>query len=302
MAKKSGLGRGVDTLFDVEDLDSSVFDSVLDDEKIEQTDNDKIAYDEIKMLKISDITPNRNQPRKDFDEASLKELADSIVEHGVISPIIVSPIETGGYQIIAGERRWRASQQAGLKEIPVILKNMDKEHSMLAALIENVQREDLSALEEAYGYKALIDEFDFTQEQVAKKVGKARATVTNALRLLKLPKLVQDYLKNGDISAGHAKVISSLSNESDMLLACDKIISRDLSVREAEDLVKSISTKKSVSEKSEAKIKIFSEACLSLEKELNRKVKISGNKKKGSLIIEFYGEDDLMQLIEKIER
>ncbi|MBO4733330.1 MAG: ParB/RepB/Spo0J family partition protein, partial [Clostridia bacterium] len=186
-AQKKGLGRGLEGLFD-------------------ENANEKASAVEIRL---SEIEPNRNQPRKDFDEQALSELAESIAEHGLIQPIVVRPTAAGAYQIVAGERRWRACRMAGLDFVPVIVKELDDKAYYETALIENLQREDLNPLEEARGYKTLIDNHGLTQEQVAKSVGKARATVTNALRLLNLTKKEQEALAAGKITAGHARALLS---------------------------------------------------------------------------------------------
>lgn len=197
MSKKfGGLGKGLDTIFaenETEDSNSSV------------------------MLKISEIEPNRSQPRKDFDENSLSDLAQSISQHGLLQPLLVRPLPIGGYQIVAGERRYRACRMAGLTEVPVTIRELSDTETMELALIENLQREDLSPIEEALGYKALIDEHGFSQEEVATSVGKSRPAIANSLRILKLPDSVLEYVKQDKISAGHARALLMLDNEEDML-------------------------------------------------------------------------------------
>ncbi|MEE1105802.1 MAG: ParB/RepB/Spo0J family partition protein, partial [Ruminococcus sp.] len=175
-------------------------------------------------LKISEIEPNRSQPRKDFDEEALGELADSISKHGLLQPILVRPLPLGGYEIVAGERRYRASRMAGLTEVPVVIRELTESETMELALIENLQREDLSPLEEAQGYDVLISDHGFTQEEVAKSVGKSRPAVANALRLLKLPESIAAYLKEDKISAGHARALLTLPNEEIMQEVCNQII------------------------------------------------------------------------------
>ena len=192
MAKKlGGLGKGLNAIF---------------------IENDSETEGGTVTLKISEIEPNRTQPRKEFDEQALSELAESISQHGLLQPLLVRPLTLGGYQIVAGERRYRASRMAGLTEVPVIIKELTDTETMEIALIENLQREDLSPVEEALGYKALIDEHGFSQEEVAKSVGKSRPAVANALRLLKLPDNTMEYLKVGKISAGHARAMLTLLN------------------------------------------------------------------------------------------
>lgn len=197
MSKKfGGLGKGLDTIFaenETEDSNSSV------------------------MLKISEIEPNRSQPRRDFDENSLSDLAQSISQHGLLQPLLVRPLPIGGYQIVAGERRYRACRMAGLTEVPVTIRELSDTETMELALIENLQREDLSPIEEALGYKALIDEHGFSQEEVATSVGKSRPAIANSLRILKLPDSVLEYVKQDKISAGHARALLMLDNEEDML-------------------------------------------------------------------------------------
>ena len=190
-AKKGGLGRGLDSLFDENASDSTG----------------------AVIININDIEPNRGQPRKDFDETALSELADSIVQHGLIQPIVVKPTIDGTYSIIAGERRWRASRMAGLSEVPVIIKDADEQTLMELALIENLQREDLNAVEEALGYRSLIEGYGLTQDEVAKKMGKSRSAVTNALRLLNLSEAELEALRRGTISAGHARALLSCEDE-----------------------------------------------------------------------------------------
>lgn len=208
--KKGGLGRGLDSLFSENATDS----------------------DGAVKLNINDIEPNRDQPRKDFDEQSISELADSIARHGLIQPIVVKPNANGRYSIIAGERRWRASRIAGLSEVPVIIKDADEQTLMELALIENLQREDLNAVEEALGYRSLIDGYGLTQEEVAKRMGKSRSAVTNALRLLALNSTELEALRRGSITAGHARALLSCDDEntrSKMLLAAaDGASVRDL--------------------------------------------------------------------------
>ncbi len=214
MAKKlGGLGKGLNAIF---------------------IENDSETEGGTVTLKISEIEPNRTQPRKEFDEQALSELAESISQHGLLQPLLVRPLTLGGYQIVAGERRYRASRMAGLTEVPVIIKELTDTETMEIALIENLQREDLSPVEEALGYKALIDEHGFSQEEVAKSVGKSRPAVANALRLLKLPDNIMEYLKDGKISAGHARALLTFENEELMTELADEIVAKDLSVRQVE--------------------------------------------------------------------
>lgn len=276
--KKSGLGKGLDSLFY--------------DNSIESTSTDT------NMLKIMEIEPNRDQPRKDFDENALSELADSISQHGILQPIVVRPLSNGAYQIVAGERRWRAARIAGLSEVPVIIKELTDEDVIEIAMIENLQREDLNPLEEALGYRYMMDELSLTQEQVSDKVGKSRPVIANALRLLKLPEEVQEMVKNNIISSGHARALLGFKNESDMIVAANMIVKEDLSVRDVEKLVK-LSVKEPKEPKpAEKKDKYFSEVELALKENLGRKIKIKENSKKesGVLEIEFFNKEDLLSI------
>ena len=279
-AKKSGLGRGLDSLFSEN-----------------ATDNEGAV-----TVNLNDIEPNRNQPRKDFDEGALAELADSISKHGLIQPIVVRPTMDGRYMIIAGERRWRACRMAGLQTVPVMIKDTDDKTLMELALIENLQREDLNAVEEALGYKALIEEFNLTQEEVANRMGKSRSAVTNALRLLSLTDAELEALRRGTISAGHARA----------LLSCDDVELRQkmliaaadgASVRELERMAASAKKSGGKTAKTEAKPKpnFYNEVELSLKNEMGRKVYIKPTGKgKGTLTIEFYSDEELSEFAKKL--
>lgn len=282
MSKKfGGLGKGLDTIFaenETEDSNSSV------------------------MLKISEIEPNRSQPRKDFDENSLSDLAQSISQHGLLQPLLVRPLPIGGYQIVAGERRYRACRMAGLTEVPVTIRELSDTETMELALIENLQREDLSPIEEALGYKALIDEHGFSQEEVATSVGKSRPAIANSLRILKLPDSVLEYVKQDKISAGHARALLMLDNEEDMLELAELIYKKDLSVRQAEKLAKK---KPEVEEDTQParKPSFYSMVELALNESLGRKIKVNKNKGKqgGVLQIEFYSDEELTELSNKLK-
>lgn len=282
MSKKfGGLGKGLDTIFaenETEESNSSV------------------------MLKISEIEPNRSQPRKDFDENSLSDLAQSISQHGLLQPLLVRPLPIGGYQIVAGERRYRACRMAGLTEVPVTIRELSDTETMELALIENLQREDLSPIEEALGYKALIDEHGFSQEEVATSVGKSRPAIANSLRILKLPDSVLEYVKQDKISAGHARALLMLDNEEDMLELAELIYKKDLSVRQAEKLAKK---KPEVEEDTqpERKPSFYSMVELALNESLGRKIKVNKNKGKqgGVLQIEFYSDEELTELSNKLK-
>lgn len=210
----------------------------------------------VSEIRISEIEPDKNQPRREFESEALEELAQSIKQHGVISPIVVTQIEGGRYRIIAGERRWRASKLAGLEKMPVIVKEYSPEQLAEISLVENLQREDLNPLEEAFGYKNLMDTFSLTQEQVAQKVSKSRSAVANALRLLNLPEQVLDFIKTGELSAGHARTLLALPTTDAMTEAANKIISDDLSVRQTEDLIKRMKTEKAPVKELDAEVKL----------------------------------------------
>ena len=273
--KKRGLGKGLGAIF-AENAADSTEGSV--------------------SVKISEIEPNRDQPRKEFDSEALSELADSISQHGVLQPLLLRPLLTGGYRIVAGERRWRAARMAGLTEVPAVVREMSDTEEMLFALIENLQREDLTPLEEARGYRTLIDAQDFTQEEVSQAVGKSRPAITNALRLLNLPEDIQQMLENGEITAGHARTLLSFKREEDMRLGA-KRAKEGASVRELEALAKRLNQQKDAPEQKPRKNQYFEEAQLAVGEYLNRKVKVAGTKKKGTLQIEFYGEEDLQNLL-----
>lgn len=281
--KKSGLGKGLDAIFAENDTETGLSSTI--------------------MLRLDEIEPNRAQPRKEFSEEALTELADSIAQHGIIQPLLVRPLMGGGYQIVAGERRWRASRRAGLSEIPVVVKELTDNQVMELALIENLQREDLTPIEEALGYQTLIDSYGFTQEAVAKSMGKSRPAITNSLRLLQLPHEVLEFLKNGVISAGHARALLALNDEKSMVRLAKKIEKDTLSVRELERLVKLAIKQKpeNIAIRTKSKMQYYQEVELALHDYLGRKVTVEGTKKRGVLQIEFYGEEDLAELIKTIQ-
>lgn len=278
--KKAGLGKGLDALF----LDNS-------------TDGDGD-----KLVNINEIEPNRDQPRKHFDEEALKELADSIAMHGVIQPLLVRPLSDGGYQLIAGERRWRASRMAGLSQVPVVVREMTDEEAMELALIENLQREDLNPIEEAEGFKLLMDTYSFTQEQAAEKVGKSRPAVANALRLLSLPEAVLDMVKQGIISSGHARTLIPLTDEKLIIKLAEEISQKELSVRETEKIVKTLLKPKNEIVKKKSKRDPYYDECeIAIREELGRKAKINVSRgNKGSIEIEFFSKEDLQSILEAL--
>ena len=280
--KKAGLGKGLDALF-------------IDNSTEENGD---------KLININDIEPNRDQPRKNFDEEALKELADSIALHGVIQPLLVRPLSDGGYQLIAGERRWRASRMAGLTQVPVVVREMTDEESMELALIENLQREDLNPIEEAEGFKLLMDTYSFTQEQAAEKVGKSRPAVANALRLLSLPETVLDMVKQGIISSGHARTLIPLTDEKLIIKLAEEISQKELSVRETERIVKTLLKPKNEIVKKKSKRDPYYDECeIAIREELGRKAKINVSRgNKGSIEIEFFSKEDLQSILEALSR
>lgn len=273
--KKRGLGKGLDAIF---------------------AENTAESTEGAVNVRIGEIEPNRDQPRKEFDSEALTELADSISQHGVLQPLLLRPMITGGYRIVAGERRWRAARMAGLTEVPAVIREMTDTEEMLFALIENLQREDLTPLEEARGYRTLIEAQDFTQEEVSQAVGKSRPAITNALRLLNLPEDIQKMLERGEITAGHARTLLSFKTEEGMRLGAKKA-KEGASVRELEALAKRLNEQKEALAKTPRKNQYFEEAQLAVGEYLNRKVKVAGTKKKGTLQIEFYGEEDLQNLL-----
>lgn len=282
MAKKlGGLGKGLNAIFmenDTEDKNSTV------------------------TLKIGEIEPNKEQPRHDFDEKALAELAESISKHGLLQPILVRPLIGGGYQIVAGERRFRACRMAGITEVPVIIRELSESETMEIALIENLQRENLSPIEEAQGYKVLMDEHQFSQEEVAQAVGKSRSAVANALRLLHLPEEIEKMVSAGSLSPGHARAVLSVEEEKEQLALAQEIVKKDLSVRQAEKLAKKRKTEKKAPAQ-KPKLSYYSEVELALTEYLGKKVTVEPLKGKtgGVLQIEFYSEDELKELANKLE-
>ena len=280
--KKGGLGRGFDSLF----LDNTAL----------ETGNSAIT------LNIDDIEPNRTQPRKAFDEGSLSELAESISQYGVLQPLLVRPRMDGSYQIVAGERRWRAAKMAGLKEVPVTVRDLSDDETAAIALIENLQREDLNPIEQAQGLYELIENFGLTQEEAAYRVGKSRPAVANALRLLKLPDDIRDTVAGGKISEGHARALFGFENEEDMRYAASLIIKDKATVRDIERMAKQKSAKKPRKTKKSGKRDVyFDEVELSLSETLGRRVKVhavpGGG---GKLEIEFFDKEDLKKIANEI--
>lgn len=259
-------------------------------------------YKTITSLPISKIEPRIEQPRDYFDEEALQTLADSISQHGIIQPITVRRLDTGYYQIIAGERRWRASRLAGLTEVPVRIIEADDRTTAELALVENLQREDLNPIEEAKGYKTLMDEYHLTQEETAKSVGKSRPAITNAIRLLNLCPDVLSLVENGDLSAGHARALLSVDDASMQLEAAKEIMSKSLSVRKAEQLTAKVMKRnedpsQTLNKTSSEDVDYADEVSKKLTKALGRKVTLSENRNSGRIVIDFYGADDRESLI-----
>lgn len=285
-AKKRGLGRGLDAIF---------------------AENSNLEGEGTVTVRIDEIEPNRDQPRKEFESGALAELAESIAQHGVLQPLLLRPMVSGGYRIVAGERRWRASRMAGLQEVPAVVREMTDGEEMLFALIENLQREDLSPLEEAKGYQQLIDIQGMTQEEAATAVGKSRPAVANALRLLNLPEDIQAMVERGELSAGHARTLLSFKSEEEMRLAAEKA-KAGASVRELETMAKKSAQEEKGSAAQPGEVlrstkpsQFYAETQLAVSDFLGRKVRVAGTKKKGTLQIEFYGEEDLQNLLKDLK-
>ena len=278
-AKKGGLGRGLDALF----ADNSI---------------EEIAPSSAVKLKIMDIEPNRDQPRKIFDEQALSELADSIAKHGVIQPLLVRPLPDGSYQLVAGERRWRASRMAGLTEVPVVIKELSDDEAMALALIENLQREDLNAVEEAQGIKALMDTLGLTQEETAERVGKSRPAIANALRLLKLPDSVLEMVSQGTLSAGHARALLAFEDDEELVEVAKLIIEKGLTVRDVERLAKQSAGKGEKKKAPSRRESYYDEVELALTDFLGRKIKVNtkNGAENGVLEIDFFDKEDLSRI------
>lgn len=293
-SKKKGLGKGLGALF-TEPAGNIV------------AEIDKIGKDAggtVTMIDIVDVEPNKNQPRKEFDKDRLEALSLSIKEHGVVSPILVTPTVSGTYRIVAGERRWRASKLAGLREIPCIIKDFEEQQVMEIALVENLQREDLNPIEEAEGYFRLMEAFSLTQEEIAKRVGKSRSAVANALRLNNLCDEVKKMVQAGELSQGHARALLSLDKERQIELA-GKIIGNELSVRRTEQLVQSAQDEKKSSPKKKMTPmtqKYYKELENVLSSRYGTKVKINEGTKKGKIEIEYYSKDDLERILFELKK
>lgn len=267
------------------------FNSIFDDNSFDEDDEG------VSTLKLTDIEPNKSQPRKNFDITALNTLADSIRQNGVIQPLLVRSMPDGTYQIVAGERRWRAAKMAGLTEVPVLVKELTDLQAQQIALIENLQRENLNPIEEANGYKELMDKFGMTQEEVARVVGKARSSIANSLRLLNLPPIIAEMVSNNELSTGHCKVLLGVSETKDMVELAHKAAGKDVSVREMERMVKALDKKEKPEKKKDT---FYTEAEISLAKALETNVSIVPGKKKSTIQIEFYTYEDLTDIVNRL--
>ena len=276
----NGLGAGLDTLFS--DNSSEV--------QIKQT------------LRTSEIEPNRNQPRKNFNSENISALAESIREHGMLQPILVRPIKMGGYQIVAGERRWRAAKMIGLEEVPVSILELSDTEVMQIAVIENLQREDLNPIEEALAYKDLTDNYGMTQEQISKLTGRSRPAISNSMRMLELPEIVRELVEKGSLSTGHAKVLLGVKDSAELESLAIKASDGGMTVRQLEKAVKEPEQKKSEKKVSSRRDSYFTEMEISLNENLGRRVKIDYKKNKGVLMLEFYNREDLAWLADRLAK
>ncbi len=283
MASNKGLGKGLGALLGESAMQSAPQQSPL-------------------LLPLQKIEPNRLQPRKNFDEEELSALADSIRQHGVIQPLTVRLLDSGYYQIIAGERRWRAARLAGLREVPVVVIEADDKKAMELALIENLQRSDLTPIEEARGYQQLIGEYGLTQEQVADRVSKSRPAVANAMRLLSLPDELLSLVEEGRLTAGHARALLSLKDTRQQLAVAQKVINLQLSVRQTEAMCKKLSKAVKAPEPKPVEVDYLAECEKTLSRRLGRGVKIVSGKRKGKIELEYYGQEDLQRLYEALAK
>ena len=281
MAANKGLGKGLGALLGESAMQPSTQQSPL-------------------LLPLQKIEPNRLQPRKSFNEEELAALADSIRQHGVIQPLTVRLLDTGYYQIIAGERRWRAARMAGLREVPVVIIEADDKKAMELALIENLQRADLTPIEEARGYQQLIGEYGLTQEQVADRVSKSRLAVANAMRLLSLPDELLSMVESGKLTAGHARALLSIKDERQQLAVAQKVVNLQLSVRQTEAMCKKLLKAAKAPEPKPVEVDYLAECEKTLTRCLGRGVKIVSGKRKGKIELEYYGQEDLQRLYEAL--
>ena len=304
MASKSkkGLGRGLGALFDdsKSEKSSEGFDFLSDLSDTEIADSDSI-----KMIKVRDIEPNKNQPRKTFDKEKLEILSSSIAAHGIVQPILVKPNINGTYMIVAGERRWRAAKLAKINEVPCVIRELDEPAVMEIALIENLQREDLNPIEEAEGYRRLMETCELTQEEVAEKVGRSRSAVANSLRLNNLSERVKQMVIDGKLSQGHARALLSITDDNEQFELAKFIIEKGLNVRQVEKLVSDTSENKKKPKTKQVTgmmKKYFSEVENDLGSRLGTKVKISEGANKGKIEIEYYSKDDLERILFELKK
>ncbi len=282
MARPKGLGKGLGTM--------------LGENTVAMEEAGPVT------MRLVDIVPNREQPRKTFDEDALAELSESIAKHGVLQPLLVRPLPDGTYQLVAGERRWRASRMAGLSEVPVVIKELTDVQTMEIALIENLQREDLNPIEEAEGLQALIDTCGMTQDEVAASVGRSRPAVTNALRLLRLPEEVRELTQEGKISAGHARALLAFDDPHQMIQLAHEIAKDDtITVRQIERLAKQQEKSAAAPKRAKRRDSYYDEVELALSEVLGRKVRVYNGRSKGTLEIEFYSPEDLKHLANRFK-
>lgn len=294
-SKKKGLGKGLGALF-TEPAD----DIVAQIDRI----GSNTSSDSVMMINIVDIEPNKDQPRKDFDEEKLAALSSSIREHGVVSPILVTPTANSTYKIVAGERRWRASKLAGLKEVPCLVRTFDEKEVMELALVENLQREDLNPIEEAEGYRQLMDAFSLTQEEISQRLGKSRSAVANALRLNNLCDTVKEMLQKEQLTRGHARALLTLDEKTQIELA-NKVIENDLNVRQTEALASAAASGKASAPKKQNNPlmqKYYKDLENTLSSQFGTRVKISEGTKKGKIEIEYYSKDDLERILFELKK
>lgn len=277
--KIGGLGKGLDMLLSENSLEDGA---------------------RTVTLPIEEIIPNRDQPRKQFDDEALADLSASIAQHGVLQPLLVRPMPDGSYQLVAGERRWRASRMAGLTEVPVVVRDMNEQEAAELALIENLQREDLNPMEEAIGYQTLMETYGMTQEQTAQVVNKSRPAVANALRLLQLPQAVADMVAAGALSAGHARAVLAFEDEDARVAAAEAAVAKGLSVRELERMAKTAKREPKAPKAPVHHDSFYDEVALALRESLGRQVKVTVGAKGGTLQIEFFDADDLRALANKL--
>lgn len=277
--KIGGLGKGLDMLLSENSLEDGA---------------------RTVKLPIEEIIPNRDQPRKQFDDDALADLSASIAQHGVLQPLLVRPMPDGSYQLVAGERRWRASRMAGLTEVPVVVRDMNEQEAAELALIENLQREDLNPMEEALGYQTLMETYGMTQEQAAQVVNKSRPAVANALRLLQLPRTVAELVATGALSAGHARTVLAFEDEDARIAAAEAAVAKGLSVRELERMAKAAKREPKAPKAPAHRDSFYDEVALALRESLGRQVKVAVGTKGGSLQIEFFDAEDLKTLANKL--